>query len=182
MKKKPIKIIAILLCILLFIQQTGFAQAASVELNIAGHLAQLHSVLTIDKFRPLHLRYISYDSLNNNFKLLLDKGDSKPEDRQTDKLENQSKDLLTYFFTGIALPNDTFWVNLRPDSPNDIIDPLLAQTEVGRILLEADLQLKKDTAQATNPQTLEGRDYWNKLYQKAEDDMLKFQAFRKRSV
>jgi hypothetical protein len=68
---------------------------------------------------------------------------------------------------GIALPNGAFWVNLHPDSPNDIIDPLLAQTEVGRILLEADLQLKKDTANATNPGNPEGREYWDKLYQKA---------------
>ncbi|MFA4842749.1 MAG: hypothetical protein WC658_02835, partial [Candidatus Omnitrophota bacterium] len=60
-------------------------------------------------------------------------------------------------------------MNLRPDSPDNIIDDYLAETEVGKILLEADLQLKKDTASATNPQTLEGKEYWNKLYKKAEE-------------
>jgi hypothetical protein len=166
-KSQPLKVIAIFLCVLLTLQQTGFAQAAAVELNIAGHLASLHNAFTPDKFRPLHLRYISYDGLNNNFKLLLDKGDTK--NPKTQELESTAKDLLNYFFVGISLPNDAFWVNLRPDSPNDIIDPLLAQTEVGRILLESDLQLKKDTAKATSPETSEGRDYWNKLYQKAEE-------------
>ena len=34
-------------------------------------------------------------------------------------------------------------------------------------MLEADIQLKKDTALATSPETPEGRDYWNKLYAKA---------------
>ena len=164
-KSQSLKVIAIFLCILLIFQQTGFAQVASVELNIVGHLASLRNAFTPDKFRPLHLRYISYDGLNNNFKLLLDKGDTK--NPKTQDIESTTKNLLNYFFVGIALPNDTFWVNLRPDSPNDIIDPLLAQTEVGKILLEADLQLKKDTAKATSPETPEGRDYWNKLYKKA---------------
>ncbi len=166
MLKKPFKSISILLCVLLCAQQSGFAQVAA-ELNIAGHLSSLHNAFTADKFRPLHLRYISYDNLSNNFKLLIDKGDIK--NLQDQDIESTTKDLLNYFFVGISLPNDAFWVNLRPDSPDGIISPLLAQTDVGRILLESDLQLKKDTAKATSPETPEGRDYWNKLYQKAEE-------------
>ncbi|TRZ93375.1 hypothetical protein D4R78_08585 [bacterium] len=34
-------------------------------------------------------------------------------------------------------------------------------------MIEADLQLKKDTAKATSPQTPEGKEYWDKLYKKA---------------
>ena len=166
MYKKLYKIFSILVCLSLIFQQTGFAQIAA-EFNIADQITQLHNSLIPDTFRPLHLRYLQYDSLNNNFKVLLDKGDSKSLKNQ--EIESTTKDLLDYFFTGIDLPNDTFWVNLRPDSPDNIIDPLLAKTEVGRILLEADLQLKKDTALATSPQTPEGREYWNKLYQKAEE-------------
>ncbi len=82
-------------------------------------------------------------------------------------LTNTAKDLLNYFFIGLTLPNDSFWVNLRPDSPDNIIDDYLAKTDIGRIMLEADVQLKKDTALATSPETPEGRDYWNKLYKKA---------------
>ena len=38
---------------------------------------------------------------------------------------------------------------------------------MGKIMLEADLQLKKDTAGFTSPQTPEGKEYWDKLYKKA---------------
>ncbi len=68
---------------------------------------------------------------------------------------------------GVSLPNSSFWVNLRPDSPDNIIDPYLAQTDVGKILLEADLQLKKDTAKYTSPENPKGKEYWEKLYKKA---------------
>ena len=201
MPKKLLKIISLILCFLLCFEQSGFAQVAA-QLDISGHLAALHQALTQDKFRPLHLRYLSYDSLNNNFKLLLDKGDfasviaspegakqsdevvarAKPEaisgiasslatlaPRNDKELEETTKQLLNYFFIGISLPNDSFWVNLRPDSPDKIIDSSLAKTDIGKILLEADVQLKKDTAKATSPDTPEGRQYWDKLYQKAEE-------------
>ncbi|MDD2927251.1 MAG: metallophosphoesterase [Candidatus Omnitrophica bacterium] len=99
----------------------------------------------------------------------MDKGDLGKEGKDVprDRLENSTQELLSHFFVGISLPNNSFWVNLRPDSPDDIIDTFLAQTDLGRILLEADLQLKKDTANFTSPNTPEGKDYWNKLYKKA---------------
>lgn len=139
----------------------------ATQLNLAGYLGSLHSAFTPDKFRPLHLRYLSYDNLNNSFRLLLDKGDTK--NPQTQELESTSKTLLNYFFIGLALPNDSFWVNLRPDSEDNVIDPYLAQTDIGRIMIETDLQLKKDTAKATSPETPEGKKYWDALYKKAEE-------------
>ena len=151
---------------MLIFEQSGFAQVAG-QLDISGYFSGLSSVLSLNKFRPLHLRYLSYNNLNDSFKLLLDKGDS--QDLKEASLKDSTKELLNYFFTGITLPNDSFWVNLRPDSPDNIIDDYLAQTEVGRILLEADVQLKKDTAAYTSPQTPEGKAYWDKLYKKAEE-------------
>jgi len=166
-KTKVSKILSIFLSFLLIFQQAGLAQVAS-SIDLSGKLATLRQGFTPEaRFRPLHLRYLSYDSINNNFKLLVDKGTlANPK---TSELESASKDLLKYFFIGLALPNDTFWVNLRPDSPDEVIDPLLAQTDIGRILLEADVELKKDTALATSPDTKEGKEYWDKLYQKAEE-------------
>jgi len=175
MKRKFPKIIYFLLCFLLIFEQSGFAQISG-QLDISGYFSGLRNVLIQNKFRPLHLRYLAYDNINNNFKLLLDKGDFEKEQRLSKKgavpgenLENSTKELLNYFFIGTSLPNDSFWVNLRPDSPDNIVDPYLAQTDVGKILLEADLQLKKDTSLATSPQTPEGRVYWDKLYKKAEE-------------
>lgn len=173
MKRKFPKIIYFLVCFLLILEQSGFAQIAG-QLDISGYFTGMNNVLVQDKFRPLHLRYLAYDNINNNFKLLLDKGDFEKErglstkgNATENKLESSTKELLNYFFIGISLPNDSFWVNLRPDSPDNMIDPYLAQTDVGKILLEADLQLKKDTGLATSPQTPAGRAYWNKLYKKA---------------
>ncbi|MBU0547831.1 MAG: hypothetical protein KKH57_03625 [Candidatus Omnitrophica bacterium] len=166
MKKKLYKILSVILSLSLILGTPCFAQGLS-ELNIAGYLGQMRSQLVVDKFRPLHLRYLSYGAEDNTFHLFLDKGDLK--NPQTQELEDSSKQLLKYFFVGISIPNDSFWVNLRPDAEDNIIDDYLAKTDIGRIMLEVDLQLKKDTAKATSPQTPEGREYWNKLYQKAEE-------------
>lgn len=164
MQRKITKLISLLLCFLLICQQSGFAQVAG-QLDISGYIGGLRNSLFPDKFRPLHLRYLNYNPELNNFRLLLDKGDIK--DLKNSFVESSSKTLLSYFFVGISLPNEAFWVNLRPDTEDKIIDNDLGKTDVGKILLEADLQLKKDTAQFTSPETSEGREYWDKLYKKA---------------
>ena len=119
----------------------------------------------LDRFRPAHLRYFSYEPKSDNFQILLDKADEKGlSDIQ---VKDKADELMKYFRIGLSLPNDKFWVNLRPDAPEQIIDPELERTDIGKIMLEADLQLKKDTASLTSPQTKEGKEYWDKLYQKA---------------
>ncbi len=158
------KILSLLLCFCLLFEQSGFAQMAGA-LSISGHISAFGNSFVQDKFRPLHLRSLGYDNNQNNLRLLIDKGDLK--NPKQSELESTAKILLNYFFVGIILPNDAFWVNLKPDSENNIIDPDLATTDVGKILLEADLQLKKDTAKFTSPETPQGKEYWDKLYQKA---------------
>lgn len=158
------KILSLVLSFGLIFQQTSFAQMA-VDLNIASRISGVASNMTQERFRPAHLRYFAYDNLNDNFKVLLDKGDLK--DSTARQRESSTKTLLTYFLTGVALPDDAFWVNLRPDGADQIIDQYLGKTDVGRIMLEADLQLKKDTALFTSPRTPEGKAYWDKLYKRA---------------
>ena len=48
---------------------------------------------------------------------------------------------------------------LKARCPEQIIDPELEKTDMGKIMLEADLQLKKDTAGLTSPQNPEGKEY-----------------------
>ena len=159
------KLVSLTLCFLLILQQSGLAQSIGV-VDISQYLGSKPPVSSPeDTFRPVHLRYLSYDSLNNNFKLLLDKG--SPQSHFKPASQQVAQELLKYFFIGLTLPNSSFWVNLRPDAPDNIIDADLAKTDVGKILLEADLQLKKDTASFTSPQTPEGKAHWDKLYQKA---------------
>ena len=165
-----IKILSLFLSFLSLIEQGLFAQT----IDLSHYLANpAKPVPQSDKFRPLHLRYLSYDRQANDFNLLLDKGDFlKGLSQRTvpdQRLEEATQELMKYFFIGLALPNEKFWVNLRPDSPDNILDPDLEKTDIGRIFLEADLQLKKDTASFTSPQNPEGKAYWDKLYKKAEE-------------
>ena len=141
----PKKLISLILCLSFIFQQTGFAQ--TVSLNMSNYLNQSPKPQSQGAFRPLHLRYLGYDNLSQDFKLLLDKGDTKKEDlRDKSYIEENTQTLLKYFLIGLSLPNEKFWVNLRPDAPDNIIDDDLARTDIGRIFLEADVQLKKDTA------------------------------------
>jgi|GEM_PF-4742257 len=156
------KIIAFLISFCFLFEQCGFAQVANV-FDLSGALS---SVSSIDKFRPLQLRSIAYDRSHNGFDLLLDKGDLR--NIKPGQAQDEAEKLMEYFRIGVSLPNSMFWVNLRPDGQEDIIDPELAKTDLGKVLLQADLELKKDMAKATSPQTTEGRKYWKKLYEKAE--------------
>ncbi len=158
--------IALTLSICFIFTQSGFAQVAS-QLNLAGRFSQARPAAAFEAFRPLHLRYFSYDIKTDQFKVLLDKGDQQK--LAEPQIKGISKELLAYFLVGVSLPDDCFWVNLRPDSENQIIDERLALTDVGKVLLEADLQLKKDTALYTSPKTPTGKKYWELLYKKAAE-------------
>ena len=170
MSTRLIKLISSFLSFCLIFEHGVFAQSIDLSHYFAHSPAQ--AIPQSDKFRPLHLRYISYDSQANDFKLLLDKGDfmkglSPKVTVPDERLQEETQTLMKYFFIVLSLPNEKFWVNLRPDSPDNILDPDLEKTDIGRIFLEADVQLKKDTAGMTSPQTPEGKVYWDKLYKKA---------------
>ncbi|MGD0336391.1 MAG: transaldolase family protein [Candidatus Omnitrophota bacterium] len=162
--KRMTKVLAWLLSFTLIFQQAGFAQMLG-ELNIGRFLVGAQSASFADQYRPLHLRFFSSDNLSGNFRLFLDKGSEK--DLKDNELTAKTQEIFKYFLIGITLPNDTFWVNLKPDSQDRIIDKYLAKTDVGKIMLAADLQLKKDMAAFTSPQTPQGKEYWNKIYKKA---------------
>lgn len=73
---------------------------------------------------------------------------------------NQASDS---FFVWLTLPTSKFTVNLNPDEPSRIIDADFGRTNAGRVLLEADLQLKKTVAQLIHPDTPLGAQYWEAL-------------------
>lgn len=156
------RIIALAISLTFAFEQTGFAQIASSP-DISGMIAGMASHQTA--FRPLHFRSLSFDAASGAFQVYVDKGSAKTTGAA---IQRESGKLFEYFLTGLTLPDSTFWVNLRPDRPETIIDPLLNRTDAGKVLLEADLQLKKDLARFTSPDTATGRQYWNKLYAKAE--------------
>ena len=112
------KIIVLLICFCFICEQSGVAQIAPQPVTPA-YLSGLPAV--IDRFRPVQMRSIEYSGKDDGFKLLLDKGTA--DDLTREKLEQTSKQLFEYFQTGLALPNSMFWVNLRTDSTDNIIDP-----------------------------------------------------------
>jgi hypothetical protein len=86
------------------------------------------------------------------------------------EVEKAAKKSLEYFFLGLVFPEEKFWVNLNPERSDNITDPELAATDLGKIMLAADLRLKKDVSELTNPRTsAAGRQYWGRLYDKAEE-------------
>jgi hypothetical protein len=74
-----------------------------------------------------------------------------------------AQDASDAFFVWLALPPDKFWVNLNPTEPDRIIDPVFAQSDAGRVLLEADLALKKVVAPLVRPDTPSGSQFWGEL-------------------
>jgi hypothetical protein len=75
---------------------------------------------------------------------------------------------MAAFILGLRLPQHMFWVNLNPSEPDRVIDSELAETEVGRVLLEADLQMKKDFCRLTDPRNSEfGKRYWEEIQRAA---------------
>jgi phosphomannomutase/HEAT repeat protein/CheY-like chemotaxis protein len=136
---------------------------AAVPLNLSPAFSGIGAM---DKFRPFQLRSLIFDRSSNEFDLLVDKGDL--EKAGIGDIQENARKLMEYFQVGISLPDSKFWVNLRPDNESEIIDPVLAQTDLGKVLLEADVALKKELAKATSPDTAAGRQYWAKLYAKAE--------------
>ena len=67
------------------------------------------------------------------------------------------------FFVWLALPTSSFTVNLNPSEPDRIVDAKLGRTDAGRVLLEADLRMKKTVARLIHPRRRLGARFWAAL-------------------
>lgn len=63
----------------------------------------------------------------------------------------------------MTLDPSKFWVNLNPEEPDRIIDPDLGITDTGRVLLEADLELKRSGSALLDPNTEIGAEFWDRM-------------------
>ncbi|MCG8430243.1 MAG: LysM peptidoglycan-binding domain-containing protein, partial [Candidatus Omnitrophica bacterium] len=159
------KLVAILLCVCLLFEQ---AVAAAQTVDLSSHITGIMNAELRDKYRPVHLRSLSPLSFSpdDTVRLTFDRGDAAP--LTPEHMRENADGSFRHFQVGLALPDEAFWVNLRPDEPERIIDSSLALTDTGRILLEADLLLKKETARLMSPDTPEGREYWQKIITASE--------------
>lgn len=126
-------------------------------------------------FTSVHLAYISERSEEElgepllDFQYVLRATEAKPGDEISD-LEEARVLSLTWFLIGLSLPDYKFWVNLNPWESDRIIDEDLGRTDVGRIMLEADFQMKKDFCKYQNPGESDiGEKYWSLLDGKREE-------------
>lgn len=117
---------------------------------------------------------LSYISVNTNrsggvdFDFILNAGKAEGTNPGIDPI-NSSLMAATAFMTGLAVPDNKFWVNLAPWEQDRIIDEQLSQSDVGRIMLEADLQMKRDFSNYGNPCANEtGKALWDLLDKKRE--------------
>ncbi|GGX77025.1 LPXTG cell wall anchor domain-containing protein [Streptomyces anandii] len=71
--------------------------------------------------------------------------------------QEKSRLISDAFFTWLALTPEKFWVNLNPDQPDKIMDATFGKTDAGRVLLQADLQMKHDYAKDLDPRQGTGK-------------------------
>ena len=125
------------------------------------------------------------ESQDNYFDFILDTGSSPASLRGSpegaaeaapyldeDTLQPLAKELIDYFFLGITLPSDDLWVNLNAVRETAVTSPRLALTDIGKVLLEADLTLKQDCSRFTDPRTKTGKAYWENLQRRLNEEGL----------
>lgn len=121
-------------------------------------------------FSTLEMRYISdgSDGLRYAYsaKTLPDEY-QQDSDLGTQVVQNLGADLRTW----LALDPQKFWVNLNPTEPDRIVDAALGQTNAGRAMLEADLQMKRTEAKILHPDSVTGKRFWREIRPSADGSL-----------
>jgi LPXTG-motif cell wall-anchored protein len=147
------------------------AEARAIERQLTGRSTRGVSFPKpggID-WTSLELKYVTDDPENGDFGYAFS-ADELPDDAEEPGFDgeaslNLSSDAL---FTWLALDPSQFWVNLNPDTPDTIVDEQFGTTDAGRVLLEADLEMKKAFTDLSNPETELGKKHWDSL-ERSED-------------
>jgi len=136
---------------------------ATADTGLGKALAEPPSETTggID-FSSLQLRYLADpgdgSGLQHAFRAAVNDSDGDLRPSSGLAAATQTSDA---FFVWLSLHPHTFWVNLSPDEPDRIVDDQLGRTDAGRVLLEADLQMKKTVGKLIHPHTPLGKRYWD---------------------
>ena len=144
----------IFIFLLYFILSLAFAYAEEPGAKAVSAI-RLRAVSVEDAAGSDYFRFLSEDRYAYKFEGIID-------------INKAVRKTLEYFFTALAVPDDSCWVNLNPDEPSEILDSRLGDSDMSRFLLNADLRLKEDVSQLMNPAfSSEGKEFWRRLYQKA---------------
>jgi hypothetical protein len=85
-----------------------------------------------------------------------------------DALKKEGDRLIKYFFACLTIPEKDLWVNLSPYEKDRMAPKALGQTALGRDLLAQDYMLKQLTASLIYPERNLGKEFWNRVYTKAQ--------------
>jgi len=136
-------------------------QAQEFYLPVPGQMVALSPT-----FSPAVLKGIKLDPKNPfRFHFFVDKGDSK---LSQDEVKSESAKLIKYFLASLTIPEKDLWVNLSPYEKDRIVPQEFGQTEMGRDLLAEDYFLKQITASLIYPESKLGKEFWQKVYAKAQ--------------
>ncbi|MFG2196777.1 hypothetical protein [Streptomyces sp. NPDC048639] len=128
----------------------------------SGHPELAEDLGGVD-FSTLELRYVSDTYHNGSGVQYAFKADALTTDEPSFGGPRAARLASDSFFVWLALPPSAFTVNLNPDEPDRIIDEKFGRTDAGRVLLEADLAMKKSVAKFIHPNTPGGKKFWDSL-------------------
>lgn len=77
--------------------------------------------------------------------------------------DKQANQLIKYFLSFLAIPQEKIWVNLSPYEKDRILPEVLEKLDIGKDLLIEDYILKQLTSSLTNPNSVCGRRFWQKV-------------------
>lgn len=115
-------------------------------------------------FSTLELRYLADpgDGSGLQYSFSADLDPLKGDTRQSTGIAAASES-SDAFFVWLELDPSAFWVNLNPTEPDRIVDSKLGRTDAGRIMLQADLRMKKSIGALIHPDTALGKQFWGQM-------------------
>ena len=158
-------IVFILVASLVFFPSITYAQQATVlGLPRPGTMVSLSPSYVPVIVKGLHI----HPENPILFDFIVDSGDSGLG-VSSPRLRSESEKIIKYFLASLTIPEQDLWVNLSPYEKDRIIPEQLGQTIMGRDLLAQDYILKQLTASMINPEKDLGKEFWSKVYTKAQD-------------
>jgi acyl carrier protein len=139
------------------------AHANELGLPVPGAMVNLSPA-----FEPVLIKGLKVHPENPfAFDFILDTGNSNLQ-AEDPALKQESNKLIKYFLAAMTVPEKNLWVNLSPYEKDRMIEADLGQTEMGRDMLAQDYILKQLTASLIYPEKELGKEFWNKVYAKAQ--------------
>jgi len=162
MFKRSLRLIVIICFFLTSLGPMSQAHADILNLPAPGSMVNLSPA-----YQPVMIKGLTVHKDNPFlFDFIVDVGQ---DHLSGEPLKKEGEKLIKYFLASLAIPDKDVWVNLSPYEKNKMIPDALGQTDMGRDLLEQDYILKQITASLIYPEKQLGKEFWNKVYAKAQE-------------